>query len=139
VKVVWGVMALSFHKKDRPTSYEQYDPWIRKALPGGDAVYMFGLAAICWAIWKARNMTFFEKKLIKNPNEVIFSTCLFMKFWAGLFKGDMQDKVKTGVDVLMKTTLNIERKSSLATGRRLISDGHVQDPDDSEDGLDSAA
>jgi hypothetical protein len=62
-----------------------------------------------------------------------------MKFWAGLFKGDMQDKVKTGADVLMKTTLNIERKSSLATGRRLISDGHVQDPDDSEDGLDSAA
>jgi hypothetical protein len=49
---------------------------------------------------------------------VIFSACLFMQIWAGLFKGDMQDKVKAGADVLMKTTLNIEGGSSLGTVRR---------------------
>jgi hypothetical protein len=32
--------------------------------------------------------------------------------------------------MLMKTALNVGRKSSTATGRRLISDGHVQDLDD---------
>jgi hypothetical protein len=87
--VVWGVVALSIHQKYMPTSYEQSDPWIKKALPGGEVVHMFGLAAICWSIWKARNMACFEKKLIKNPNEVIFSARLFMQFWAGPFKGDM--------------------------------------------------
>jgi hypothetical protein len=97
---------------------------------------MFGLTMICWAIWKARNRTCFEKKLIKNPNEVIFFVCLFMQFWAGLFKGDMHEKIKAGADVLMKKALNIRRKSSLATGRRLISDGHVQDPDGDEGGQD---
>jgi hypothetical protein len=128
--VVWGVVALSIHQKYMPNSYEQSDPWIKKALPGGEVVHMFGLAVICWSIWKARNMACFEKKLIKNPNEVIFSACLFMQFWAGLFKGDMYEKVKPGVDMLMKTALNVGRKSSTATGRRLISDGHVQDLDD---------
>jgi hypothetical protein len=83
---VGDVMALSFKQRDRPTSYEQYDNWIRKALPGGDAIYMFSLATICWAIRKARNKTCFEKKLIRNPNEVIFSACLFMHFWQGFSK-----------------------------------------------------
>jgi hypothetical protein len=87
-KLCGGVVALSFQQRDRPTSYEQYDNWIRKALPGGDAVYMLGLAAICWAIWKARNRACFEKKLIRNHNEVIFSAYLFMHFWVGLFKGE---------------------------------------------------
>jgi hypothetical protein len=87
---VWGVVALSFKQRDRPNSYDQFDNWIRKALPGGDAVYMFDLAAICWVIWKVRNRACFKKKPIRNPNDVIFSACLFMYFWGGLFKGDMQ-------------------------------------------------
>jgi hypothetical protein len=56
----------------------QYWPWIQKALPGGEKVSMFGLAAFCWAIWKARNRACFEKKMIKNKSEVIYSACVFM-------------------------------------------------------------
>jgi hypothetical protein len=39
---------------------------------------LLGLVAVCWAIWKARNAACFDKKMIKNPNKIIFSTCLFM-------------------------------------------------------------
>jgi hypothetical protein len=60
-------------------------------------------------------------------------------FLAGLFKGDMQDKVKVGADVLMKVTLSIGEGSSLNPGRRLISDGWAQDPDDSDEGHGSVA
>jgi hypothetical protein len=95
---------------------------------------IFGLEKLCqvemqficlaWppyvAIWKARNRACFEKKLIKNPNEVSYSASLFMHFWAGLFKGDMQNKVKAGADVLMKVALSIGEGSSLGTGRRMI-------------------
>jgi hypothetical protein len=52
-KVVWGIIAIYFHKKYRPNSYLQFWPWIQKALPGGQKVVMFGLATISWAIWKA--------------------------------------------------------------------------------------
>jgi hypothetical protein len=81
-----------------------------------------------------------EKKLIRNPNEVILSACLFMQIWAGLFKGDMQDKVKTGVDVLMKTTLNIGGGSSLGNCEKgMISNRRTQAPKDSDKGQDSVA
>jgi hypothetical protein len=59
------VIAISFHQRDRPSSYEQYDSWIKKALPSEEEVYMFGMAAVCWAIWKARNKTCFEKNQLK--------------------------------------------------------------------------
>jgi hypothetical protein len=49
-KVIWGVIALSFHQNDMPSNYNQLWPWLEKALPGGQAVYMLGLAAVCWAI-----------------------------------------------------------------------------------------
>jgi hypothetical protein len=35
----------------------------------GDAVDMLGLAVICWAIWKTRNKTCFDKIKLKSPNE----------------------------------------------------------------------
>jgi hypothetical protein len=49
-KVIWGVIAICFHKKFRLSCHEQFWPWINKSLPGGEAVYMFELAAVCWAI-----------------------------------------------------------------------------------------
>jgi hypothetical protein len=36
---------------------------LKKALPGGNKMFMFGLAAV-WALWKARNKSCFEKKPI---------------------------------------------------------------------------
>lgn len=49
-KVIWGFIALCFGSMNRPISYQQFWPWVRKSLPGGDKIYMTGLAATCWAI-----------------------------------------------------------------------------------------
>jgi hypothetical protein len=46
-KVVWGVMAICFGQKIRPSSYEEFWPWIRKALGGGEKMHMLGLSAMC--------------------------------------------------------------------------------------------
>jgi hypothetical protein len=63
-----GVIALCFHQKNMPSNYDQFWMWVAKALPGGSEVYMLGLAAVCWAIWKTRNEMCFEKKRINNRN-----------------------------------------------------------------------
>jgi hypothetical protein len=68
IAVVWGVIALCFHQKNMPSNYDQFWMWVAKALPGGSEVYMLGLAAVCWAIWKTRNEMCFEKKRINNRN-----------------------------------------------------------------------
>jgi hypothetical protein len=73
-----------------------------------------------------------RKKLIINSNEVIYSACLFMPYWVRLYKGEMQDKVKDGADVLMKVALSIGEGPSLGTGRRMITDERVQDPEDGD-------
>jgi hypothetical protein len=34
-KVVWGIMVLCFSQHSKPSSYEEFWPWIHIALPGG--------------------------------------------------------------------------------------------------------
>jgi hypothetical protein len=60
-KVTWGIIALCFQQQDWPTSYDLFWPWIRKSLPNDKNMYMFGLAAICWATWKTRNRICFDR------------------------------------------------------------------------------
>jgi hypothetical protein len=79
-KVIWGVIAICFHQNSRPISYDQFWRWIPSALPGGEKLYMLGLSAICWAIWKCRNKTCFEKKMIKNPSAILFSACSLTRY-----------------------------------------------------------
>jgi hypothetical protein len=43
----------------------------------GDRVHMLGFAAVCWAIWKARNAACFDKKLINNPNKIFFCLSVY--------------------------------------------------------------
>jgi hypothetical protein len=54
------------------------------ALPGGENVHMLGLAAVCWAIWKAQNRVCFNRKPLKHVSEIVFFALAFMNYWAGL-------------------------------------------------------
>jgi hypothetical protein len=107
-KVVWGIVSIFFGQADRPSSYEQFWPWIKKVLPGGDHVFMLGLAAICWAIWKGRNRTCFEKKKpIRDPCDIIVSSCSFMMYWAGLYSEETQVVIRSGVETMLHMTFRI--------------------------------
>jgi hypothetical protein len=109
-KVVWGLIGICFHQNSRPLSFTQYWDWIPLALPGGDRVYMVGLAAVCWAIWKGRNKTCFEKKQIKNPGEILFAACAFLRYWAGLQNEETRQLINSGVDLMMRTAMKLLSK-----------------------------
>jgi hypothetical protein len=127
-KVVWGIIAMYFHQRVRPNSYEQFWPWIRGALPGGEKIYMFGLAAVCCAIWTIRSKACFDKILIKNSYKLIFSPCLFMKYWAELFAAVDQNVIKARVDTMLKISTNMLKRSQEVQGPRLmLNDGDAKD------------
>jgi hypothetical protein len=106
-KVVWGVVALCFHQRNRPICYEQFWVWIVNALPGGQKVYMLGLAAVCWTIWKTRNRACFKKKNIKNLGEILYYTCALMRYQAGLYLEETQKMINSVVELVMKTVLRL--------------------------------
>jgi hypothetical protein len=64
-------------------------------------------AAICWMIWKARNKSCFEKKLIKDPSDIIESACSFMMYWAGLYSDETQVVIRSGVETMLSTAFRI--------------------------------
>jgi hypothetical protein len=109
-KVVWGIIAMCLAQDDRPISYRQFWQWIPKALSGGEKFHMFGLLAICWAIWKSRNKACFEKKIIKNPCEILLSAYANMRYWTGLYPEEAQEMIKDSVEVMMKTALKLLTK-----------------------------
>ena len=58
-------------------------------------------AAICWAIWKSRNKVCFDKKLIKNPLEIVIHACALIEFWAGLYTPELQGQLAAGVNIIL--------------------------------------
>jgi hypothetical protein len=110
-RVVWGTLAICFNQSDRPSSYEHFFTWIKKALPGGERVYIVGLAAFCWAIWNARNKRCFEKICIKSPHEITISVCMFVCYWTGLFLGGDQELIKAGAAIVVQTSVNLMKKA----------------------------
>lgn len=83
-----------------PNSIWQYYAWVYAFLPDHEKLYTVGLAAIYWAIWLARNRATFELKWINTPFEIVYTTCAFLMYWAGLQKPDMMDVVRKGAELL---------------------------------------
>lgn len=135
VKIIWGCVAACFGTNRIPGNLCQFWKWIKESLPGGEYVHCFGLAAIAWATWKARNKACFEHKLIKHPVEILFHACSLMKFWAGLFKIEVQEQIAEGVQLLLTmahTILNSQQRSPPTPPRLLpvIEEEGDQDDDD---------
>jgi hypothetical protein len=131
-RVIWGVIAVCFYQTSRPSTYEQFWAWIGHS-PWGDDVQMLGLAAVSWAIWKARNRICFDKcfdkKHINSPIEIIFSACAFMIYWAGLYHEATRKAIEAGVNMLQKTASQMIKKDPLKAAPVLMIKGVVPGDD----------
>lgn len=43
-----------------------------------------GIAALCWTIWRTRNEACFQGNYPKDPANLVFLMCYWLKYWAGL-------------------------------------------------------
>jgi len=73
---------------------------------------MICLAAICWAIWTARNKCCFEKKSIGSPTEIICSISSFLKYWAGLQAGQHNEELEAGAEALLKAAMHFHTQAA---------------------------
>jgi hypothetical protein len=75
-------------------------------------------------------MACFEKKLLKNPCEIIFSVCAFLCYWPCLYSEDAQKLISSGVDVMMQMALRLLGKQEAARRRPALMGAK---PDEEED------
>jgi hypothetical protein len=59
--------------------------------------------------------------------------CMFMYYWAGLYREEMQGKIKEGTNILMKVALSIGEVTSMEAGQRQIIEGCEQDSEGKEE------
>ena len=100
-KVVWATVAVCFGASNVPRYLNQCWEWCEKWLPLGEKFHTLGIAAVCWAIWKARNKLCFEGKLILNPISIVCHACTLMSYWAGLYAGMDREALEEGINTIM--------------------------------------
>uniref|UniRef100_A0A8I6Y2N0 Reverse transcriptase zinc-binding domain-containing protein n=1 Tax=Hordeum vulgare subsp. vulgare TaxID=112509 RepID=A0A8I6Y2N0_HORVV len=108
-RIVWRTVGVVFGTSYIPKTIWQVFSWLYVFLPGLCEIYTVGLAAVCWSIWLARNRATFEKKWIKTPFEIAFTTSAFIDYWAGMQKPAMAENVKKGAQLLKKSAAQMLR------------------------------
>jgi hypothetical protein len=112
-KVVWGLVETCFGQPDRPTCYEQFWPWIKKALPGGEQVYMLCLAvSVGQSGWQEIKSALIKKPL-KDPNDIVFAACALMRYWKGLYSEEAQVMIQAGVETMMRMAVQLMKRSRM--------------------------
>ena len=131
-KAVWAVIAKCFGANTIPKNLDQCWIWCEKWLPFGKKFHVCGVAAICWAIWKARNRACFEKVIIKNHLDIVYHACALMKYWAGIFAEADKEQLEEGLNTMLEIANKIlkRQKKDMDTARQLH-DGD-QDEQDNE-------
>jgi hypothetical protein len=79
-KYLWSMVGMAVGAQNRPGSFARYFWWMPQHSTVSRNVQIAGLAAICWAIWKARNKACFEKIFHNNPIELIYHSVAFMTY-----------------------------------------------------------
>lgn len=111
-KYVWSLVAFVLGAANRPNFFAQYWIWIENQIRHRQQFFMVGLAAICWALWKARNAFCFEKKLTRSATEIICSASNFISYWAGLQKENDKLELEEGAEALKKTALHFHPQAA---------------------------
>jgi hypothetical protein len=127
-RVIWLVVAKCFGASNIPMNLEQCWLWCEKWLPYGKKFHPWGVATICWAIWKCRNKAVFEKKLTKSPLEIIYHACALMVYWSGLYAELDKDQLMEDAN----TMLRVAKEILAAQTTRQVNQLLLQDEDSSD-------
>ncbi|KAF7093428.1 hypothetical protein CFC21_095842 [Triticum aestivum] len=106
-RVAWRAVGVVLGTDLCPNNTWQFYVWCNMFLPNETRFYTVGLAAVTWAIWLARNKATFEKQLNKSPFEIVYSTCSFLLYWAGLQPVEGVARLRLGVEMIRASTTKL--------------------------------
>jgi len=106
-RVIWLIIAKCFRASNMPTNLQQCWRWCETWRPFGKKYHPWGVAVVCWAIWKCRNKACFEGKLINNPLEIICHANALMIYWAGLYAEMDREQLIEGANLMLKVAKEV--------------------------------
>lgn len=106
-KSVWIIIAKCFGANNVPTSLERCWIWCDHWFQNGRKFHTWGISALCWAIWKARNRACFDNILIKNPIEIICHAAALIWFWTGLYEEVDKTMLINGVNTMLRVAADL--------------------------------
>jgi len=115
---------MSLGANNIPKSVEQCWAWCETWLPNGKKIHTFGIAAICWAIWKSPNKACFEGKCIQDPTSIVCYACMLMGYWAGLYMGVDKEELVEGINTMLKIAAKLVSKKKKTDETKLLEDNH---------------
>jgi len=90
----------------------------------GEIYHVFGVSAICWTIWKARNIAGFDKVVIKSLLDIFCHICALMNYWAGLYAEPDKEQIIEGINTMLKVMKGIlKRQKEEAEATKQLQDG----------------
>jgi hypothetical protein len=130
-RIVWSVVAKCFRANNIPNNLAQCWNWCEIWLPFGKKFHAWGIGAICWAIWKCRNGTCFDKKVFKSPLQILCHASSLMIFWAGLYDEMDRDQLVEGANLMLKVAKEIlARQTARHVNQLLLHDGQGEEADE---------
>jgi hypothetical protein len=84
-RYIWNVVscATGFNCQFASASH-CFNVWLKRFPVGRRKILAVGVAAVIWAIWKARNLACFENKWPKEPVEVLHRVTYWIDYWCNL-------------------------------------------------------
>lgn len=115
-KTIWAVVAKCFGANTIPRNLNQCWQWCNKWLPFDKKYHVWGVAAVCWAIWKAHNKACFDKKKIINSPLDIINVCAYAE--------PDRDQLLEGVNTMLRVAEKIlKRQKDDMEGAKRVKDG----------------
>lgn len=126
-KAIWIVIANCFGDDNTPTNLEQCWTWCDKWFQNGKKHHAWGVSAICWAIWKARNKACFDDCIIKNPIEIVCHAGVLMSFWTGLYEKVDKEMLINGVNTMLRVAVDLLTSKDSNEERKRLKYGESAD------------
>lgn len=128
-KIVWLIIAKCLGATNVPLNLDQCWLWCEQWFPFGEKFHSWGVGAVCWAIWKCRNKAVFDKKLIKNPMEIICYVYSLMMYWSGLYN-ELDKEQMEGAKTMLRIAQEVmTAQTSRQVDRLLLHEGDSTDSD----------
>lgn len=96
----WRVVGCAFGINGMPTSMKSICDWVFEFPVAVRKLIAVGVAALCWAVWKARTEACFQCVFPKDHTNLLLLICYWIKYRASLQKHNMKEKFYLGAEML---------------------------------------